>query len=162
MNKRVDAAATVNAQENMHMNSVPAIGTMDHTQLIIMARVLTPDDAAAIEKEYAEVFKPKQMSEVDVVAERTAAGKAGVEEAPESRDTDGAVLGSKEKAAAEDKGGGRPGSQQGSGAGDKQKPGSQDKAKAGVAAGGVSQAKVTLGKTQALQEVGSSLTLGQY
>ncbi len=78
MNKSINAAAQVNAQQYMHTNRVPAIYFMDHTQLTVMAKTLIPKQAKAILEEYSDAFNWKEVkvSEVDLVAERTAAGKA--------------------------------------------------------------------------------------
>jgi len=80
MNKSINAAAQVNAQQYMHTNRPHAIYFMGHAQLTVMAKTLIPEQAEAILKEYADAFNWKEVrvSEVDLVAERTAAGKAGI------------------------------------------------------------------------------------
>ncbi len=109
MNKSISAAAQVNAQQYMHTNRAPAICFMDHAQLTVMAKTLIPEQAEAILEEYADAFNWKEVrvSEVDVVAERTAAGKAGVNGKTQTGDKgelgSGAKVGSetKEKKGAE-------------------------------------------------------------
>ncbi len=97
MNKSINAAAQVNAQQNMHTNRVPAICFMDHTQLTVMAKTLIPKQAEDILKEYADAFNWKEVkvSEVDLVAERTAAGKAGVNGKTQTGDKGESGIGAK-------------------------------------------------------------------
>ena len=109
MNKSINAAAHVNAQQHMHTTQVPAICFMDHTQLTVMAKTLIPEQAEAILEEYEDAFNWKEVrvSEVEIVAERTAAGKAGVNGKTQNGDKgelgSGAEVGSetKEKKGAE-------------------------------------------------------------
>ncbi|DBA80896.1 TPA: hypothetical protein ACH3X1_016810 [Trebouxia sp. C0004] len=97
MNKSINAAAQVNAQQYMHMNYAHAICFMDHAQLTVMAKTLIPEQAEAILEEYADAFNWKEVrvSELDIVAERTAAGKAGVSGKTQNGDKGGLGSGAK-------------------------------------------------------------------
>jgi len=70
---------------------------MDHTQLTAMAKTLIPKQAEDILKEYADAFNWKEVrvSEVDLVAERTAAGKAGIKSETQTGDKGGSGSGTK-------------------------------------------------------------------
>lgn len=105
MNKSINAAAQVNAQQNMHTNRVPAICCMDHTQLTVMAKTLIPAQAEDILKEYADAFNWKEVkvSEVDLVAERTAAGKSGIKGETQTGDKGGLDSGAKVGSEAKEK-----------------------------------------------------------
>jgi len=96
MNKSINAAAQVNAQQYMHTNRAHAICFMGHAQLTVMAKTLIPEQAEAILKEYADAFNWKEVrvSEVDLVAERTAAGKAGIKGKTQNGDKGGSGSGS--------------------------------------------------------------------
>ena len=105
MYKSINAAAQVNAQQYMHTNRVPAICCMDHTQLTVMAKTLIPAQAEDILKEYADAFNWKEVkvSEVDLVAERTAAGKSGIKGKTQTGDKGGLDSGAKVGSEAKEK-----------------------------------------------------------
>ncbi|KAL0030936.1 hypothetical protein WJX79_002457 [Trebouxia sp. C0005] len=105
MNKSINAAAQVNDQQYMHTNGAPAICFMGHAQLTVMARTLIPEQAEAILEEYADAFNWKEVrvSEVDLVAERTAAGKAGIEGKAQTGNKGGSGSGDGEGSETKDK-----------------------------------------------------------
>ena len=77
MDTRIKGSKETGSKKYITANVSAAVGALDHTQLAIMAKVLIPERANTIFEEYQEVFKSKGISEVDLVAGRTAAGKAG-------------------------------------------------------------------------------------
>ena len=60
------------------VNDSPAIRLIDFHELAIMSRLLFPEESESILEDY-ETVKPDSISEVDLIAQRTAAGKAGVQ-----------------------------------------------------------------------------------
>ena len=110
MNKSISAAAHVNAQQYMHTNQAPAICFMGHDQLTVIAKTLIPEQAEAILEEYADAFNWKEVrvSEVDIVAERTAAGKTGIKGETQTGDKGGLDSGAKVGTETKEKKGAQP------------------------------------------------------
>ena len=77
MKPSVEQAAAEGVQYQK-VNDSPAIRLMDFHELAIMSRLLFPEESESILEDY-ETVKPDSISEVDLIAQRTAAGKAGVQ-----------------------------------------------------------------------------------